>query len=87
MRRRVSLADSGDCFRPDYQSLSYRLRPLRPYRIATACKGASGAIPAIASSPATLNAWPPRAALTPIAVSIPGTCSHAERSGAYRDRY
>ena len=39
-----------------------------------------GAIPAIANSPATPNAWPPRAVLSPIAGSIPTTRSRA--SGA-----
>ena len=48
---------------------------LGPDRIATACKGANGAIPAIANSPATPNAWRPRAVLTPIAGSIPSTRS------------
>src|SRR3954452_5884587 len=55
------------------QSDQYRLRLPRQYRIATACKGAYGAIPAIASSPATPNAWRPRAVLMPIAGSIPNT--------------
>src|SRR5882757_1433896 len=50
-----------------------RLRLPRRYRIATACKGAYGAIPAIARSPATPNAWRPRAVLMPIAGSIPNT--------------
>ena len=45
------------------------------HRIATACKGAIGAIPAIANSPATPSAWPPRAVLSPIAGSIPTTRS------------
>ena len=39
-------------------------------RAATACRGANGAIPAIANSPATPNAWPPQAVPTPIAGSI-----------------
>ena len=58
------------------------LRPLgmRAHRVATACKGAYGAIRAIANFPATPNAWTPRAELTPIAGSIPGTRSRA--SGA-----
>ena len=55
-------------------------RLLGPYRICTACKGAHGAIPAIANSPATPNAWPPRAVLLPIAGSTPSTCSRT--SGA-----
>ena len=38
------------------------------------------AIPAIANIPATPNAWPPRAVLSPIAGSIPTTRSPA--SGA-----
>jgi hypothetical protein len=41
---------------------------------------AYGAIRAIANSPATPNAWPPRAVLTPVAGSIPTTRSRA--SGA-----
>ena len=53
---------------------------IRAHRVATACKGAHGAIRAIANSPATPNAWPPRAELTPIAGSIPSTLSRA--SGA-----
>jgi hypothetical protein len=53
---------------------------MRTYRIATACKGATMAIPAIANIPATPNAWPPRAVLSPIAGSIPTTRSPA--SGA-----
>src|SRR5262245_44903687 len=48
---------------------------MRAYRIATACEGAYGVIPAIANFPVTPNAWPPRAALTPIAVSILSTHS------------
>src|SRR3954451_3424414 len=53
---------------------SDRYRPLPhriAYRINSACKGANGAIPEIAGSPATPNAWPRRAVLTPIAGSIP----------------
>jgi hypothetical protein len=60
-------------FPPLLQSDQYRLRLLRQYRIATACKGAHGAIPAIASSLATPNAWRPRTVLMLIAGSIPGT--------------
>ena len=45
--------------------------PIRAHRIAIVCKGAYGAIRAIANSPATPNAWPPRAVLTPVAGSIP----------------
>ena len=56
------------------------LRLCLPGRIATACKGAYGAIPAIANSPATPNAWPQRAELTPIAGSIP--CTRSRASGA-----
>ena len=44
---------------------------MRAHRIATACKGAIGAIPAIANSPATPNAWPPRAVLSHIADQSP----------------
>jgi hypothetical protein len=40
-------------------------------------QGRNGAIPAIASSPTTPNAWPPRAVLTPIAESILNTRSRA----------
>ena len=47
------------------------------HRIATACKAAYGAIRAIASFPATPNAWPPRADKTLIAISIPSTTSRA----------
>ena len=67
---------------------------MRAHRIATACKGAYGAIRAIANSPTTPNAWPPRAVQTPIAGSIPTTRSRAsgaatigpdtERSEQYR---
>jgi hypothetical protein len=64
-------------FPPLLQSDQYRLCLLGQYRIATACKGEYGAIPAIASSPAIPNAWPPRAELTPIAVSILSTYSPA----------
>ena len=53
---------------------------MRAHRVATACKGVYGAIRAIANSPATPNAWPLRAELTPIAGSIPSTRSRA--SGA-----
>ena len=51
--------------------------PIRAHRIATACKGAYGAIRAIANSPATPNAWLPRAVLTPVAGSIPAMLSRA----------
>jgi hypothetical protein len=53
---------------------------MRAHRVATACKGAYGAIRAIANFPATPNVWPPRAELTPIAGSILSTPSRA--SGA-----
>ena len=53
---------------------------MRAHRIANASKGAIGAIPAIANSPATPNARPPRAVLPPIAGSIPTTRTTA--SGA-----
>jgi hypothetical protein len=51
------------------------IRPSLQGLIATACKDAYGAIPAIANSPATPNAWQARAVLTPIAGSIPSTRS------------
>ena len=57
--------------------VSYGPWAYRAYRIAIACKGATMAIPAIANIPATPNAWPPRAALSPIAGSIPTTRSPA----------
>jgi hypothetical protein len=60
-------------FPPLLQSHRYRRLPLRQYRIATACKGAYGAIPAIASSPATPNAWRAQAVRMPIAGSTPNT--------------
>ena len=54
---------------------------MRAYRIATACKGATmGLSRQLPISPATPNAWPPRAVLSPIAGSIPTTRSPA--SGA-----
>ena len=76
----IALAD-GQARRSDIWSGSFTAPGLmRAHRIATACKGAIGAIPAIANSPATPNAWPPRAVLSPIAGSIPTTRSPA--SGA-----
>ena len=60
---------------PIYGRWAYESAPT-----ATACKGAYGAIRAIASSPTTPNARPPRAVQTPIADSIPTTRSRA--SGA-----
>jgi len=57
------------------------LLPLpRAYRTATAYKGVSGVIQAIASFPTINNAWPPRAALMPIAGSIP--CTPTVSNGA-----
>ena len=55
---------------------------LRPDQKAGACKGANGAIPAIANSPATPNAWPPRAVRAPLAVN----CRYALRAPAARSR-
>ena len=77
VRRRRRDETAGVIVKSD-QIRSRRL--LRPYRIVTVCKGAYGAIPAIANSPATPNARPPRAVLLPIVGSIPSTCSRT--SGA-----
>src|SRR5258708_5161519 len=76
VRRRRRDETVGVIVKPD----QYRPRLLGRYRIRTACKGAHGAIPATANSPATPNAWPPRAVLLPIAGSIPSTGSRT--SGA-----
>ena len=68
------------------KSDQYRPQLLGPYRIGTACKGAKWAIPAIACSPATPNAWPPRAELTTFRDQSPVFVTH-QRNGTYRGRY
>src|SRR5882724_2805441 len=65
------LSPFSQLFPPSLWSDQCHPPPLkRPHRTASVCKAARGVIPAIASSPATSNAWLPRAVPMHIAGSI-----------------